>query len=76
MGRSPIHLPRLLFGISCVVAFGFGATQAVADVGQAQARACSCQRTGYVYHLAEDCPECPSGAAYCDGRSTTPICWP
>lgn len=74
--RSPIHLPRLLLGAFCAVAFGFGATQAAADVGWVRAQACSCAPTGYVYHIADDCPQCPTGAAYCDGRSTTPICWP
>lgn len=77
MSRSMIDLRRLLLGLSCVAMLGFGATQALADVGQAQAPTCGpCQVTGYVYILHEDCLECYSTAAYCDGKSTTPICWP
>ncbi len=77
MSRTIIHMRRLLLGISCVAMLGFGATQAMADVEEAEkARACSCQRTGYAYFLADDCPECASGAAWCDGRSLTPICVP
>ncbi len=30
MSRSFIHLRRMLFGTSCVIVFGFGATQALA----------------------------------------------
>ncbi len=31
MSRSFIHLRRALFGVSCAIVFGFGATQALAE---------------------------------------------
>lgn len=40
MSRSFIYLRRLLFGTSCTIVFGFGATQALATPQQTAAWAC------------------------------------
>lgn len=74
MSRSFSHLRRAVFGLSCVVVFGFGATQALASPDQD--RFGDCARTGYAYVPRDGCPtDCPlSGLGFCNGRSTQCVC--
>lgn len=72
MSRSWIRLRRTLFGVSCAVVFGLGATRANAASGEEQAMACSCRTSPAPYLVF--CSQCPSGVARCDGRSLTPVC--
>lgn len=72
MSRSWNRLRRVLFGVSCVVVFVFGAADATAASGEEQATACSCRTSPYPYLVF--CSQCPSGVAACDGRSLTPVC--
>lgn len=78
MSRSSIYLRRALFGTSCAVVFGFGASQAFATPDQ-QAAGGSCRPTGYKYYtggcLDPDLTGCP-GVAYCDGYQTACVCEP
>jgi len=64
MSRSLSNLRRVLFGVSCAVVFGFGATQAFGS--PAQARVVYCIAKGYDYQT----PVCGSGCyrqiGYCD----------
>jgi hypothetical protein len=53
MSRSFIHLRRALFGTSCAIVFGFGATQALAGPTAVASSSCGpsecwehCMRTG------------------------------
>lgn len=73
MSRSFIHLRRALFGVSCAIVFGFGASEALAAPEPAQYGAC--QMTGYVYFPPDGvCPEdCSNG--YCDGYNSDCVCW-
>ena len=72
MSRSWIRLRRVLFGVSCAVVFGFGATHAAAASPDTQAMACVCRTSPYPYLVF--CSQCPSGVAACDGNSLTPVC--
>ncbi len=75
MSRSFIHLRRVLLGASCVVVFGFGATEAFANAGRA--RSGECEPRGYQYRPMEGCYDCPRGG-YCDGVGEDCVCfiWP
>ena len=50
MGRSLIHLRRALFGTSCVIVFGFGATQALASPVPATSGSCTEKQEQACYH--------------------------
>jgi hypothetical protein len=73
MSRSFINLRRALFGVSCVIVFGFGATEAFATLRGPG----PCQPTGYPYipTACRDLVGCP-GLAYCDGYNTNCVCDP
>ena len=73
MSRSFIYLRRALFGASCTIVFGFGATQAMANPDLA--REGRCMLTGYAYMPPVGvCPEDYCGNGYCDGHSTECVC--
>jgi hypothetical protein len=72
MNRPLSSLSRGLLGLAFVGSLGFGATQSFATPDP-QARAGSCERTGYAYRPAEGCLECPRGG-YCDGSSEYCVC--
>lgn len=74
MSDSRIRLRRVLFGVSCAVVFGFGATHAAGASSEERVMACTCQVASYPYVIHDDCWECPSGIAECDGKQLTPIC--
>jgi hypothetical protein len=74
MSRSCIYLRRVLFGVSCAVVFGFGATQAFAMPDPPPSG--SCVAGGHPYIPVNECPECGEpGSGYCDGSSTDCVCW-
>jgi hypothetical protein len=75
MSRSFIHLRRALFGLSCAIVFGFGATQAFASPDQVYGPP-RCERTGVAYlplNPEEVCPNCPF-SGYCDGVNSECVC--
>jgi hypothetical protein len=68
MSRSFIHLRRALFGVSCTIVFGFGATQALAEpqgdrVSELNCRPfeelCVCEDGSQTcVHFTQPCPVC------------------
>lgn len=65
MSRSFIHLRRALFGTSCAVVFGFGATQAVATPQQTSRWECS--PAGINAQCDEMCRLLMYSGGYCNG---------
>lgn len=67
MSRSFHSVRRVVFGVSCAVVLGFGATEAVGSPQPAAARA-SCPATGYDYPYSRCALGCDIGRGYCDTR--------
>ena len=64
MTRSLLHLRNALLGLAVAGALGFGATQATAAPGQADALR-SCPSKPYDYPYASCGIGCPGGQGYC-----------
>ncbi len=76
MSRSFIHLRRALFGLSCAIVFGFGATQALAAPQQSRVdKLCPYTLIAYPY-ITSECIEYCNDLGYFDGecRSTGCTC--
>jgi hypothetical protein len=70
MTRSFIHLRRALFGVSCAIVMGAGASEAVGHPG-ASPRVTSCPATGddYAYAYCNYSLKCgPTGGGYCSAQ--------
>jgi hypothetical protein len=63
MSRSFIYLRRALFGTSCAIVFGFGASQALASPGSS--RIGRCTPMGYDYPTPACGSGCPGNVGYC-----------
>jgi hypothetical protein len=61
MSRSFIHLRRALFGTSCAIVFGFGASEVLASPAQAWVNRCGPDLEAYCDN--EFCPW-PGGECY------------
>ena len=73
MSRSFIYLRRALFGVSCAIVFGFGATQAFATPDQGARRALYCLRHAtnpqpYFTPFCDDACNGGPGRGYCDAE--------
>jgi hypothetical protein len=77
MSRSFIQLRRVVFGASCAIVFGFGATQLAATPhGPLQARGSVCILSDAPYVLEDGCyGQCPENGGYCDGFTRNCQCW-
>jgi hypothetical protein len=71
MSRSFTYLRRTLFGASCAVVFGFGATQALAAPLQARSEMCSLEGT----YLDPACWSFCNQHGFDAGECTNNSCW-
>lgn len=67
MSRSFNHTRRTLFGLSCIVVFGFGAAEAFGSAGRAAPPRLCPQSDPPAPYYSESCAEgCAEGIGYCD----------